>query len=111
MREKGTPALIFNIRDKVMLSAKDISIHQASHKLRPKQLRPYPIIERIRERGYQLELPKDLHLLHNVFHVDKLTKWQGNEINGEQPPPPPPVIIEGEEEYKVEKIVDSCLKR
>lgn len=45
--------------------------------------------------------------LHDVFHVDRLSPWRGNEINGCLPPPPEPIEIEGEEEYEVDRILDS----
>ena len=44
---------------------------------------------------------------HAVIHVDRLTPWQGNDVNGVQPPPPEPVEVDGELEYEVEDILDS----
>jgi hypothetical protein len=46
--------------------------------------------------------------LHDVFHINCLFPWKGNEINGQEPPPPGPLTIEGEEEYKVGHICDVC---
>ena len=45
-----------------------------------------------------------------MFNIDRLSPWQGNDVNGKLPPPPEPVEIEGEEEYEVEKILDSRVK-
>ena len=59
---------------------------------------------------YKLSLPQSLKI-HPVFHVDRLTPWGGNDINGKLPPPPEPVEVEGEEEYEVEEIVDSRFHR
>lgn len=42
-----------------------------------------------------------------MFHIDRLSLWKGNEVNGKLPPPPEPVEVEGEEEYEVEEILDS----
>ena len=44
---------------------------------------------------------------HPVFHVDRLSPWTGNNINGANPPPPPPVQVDNEVEYEVERILDS----
>jgi hypothetical protein len=46
--------------------------------------------------------------LHPVFNVVKLTLAPPDPIPGRHvPPPPPPELIDGEEEYIVEKILDS----
>jgi hypothetical protein len=46
--------------------------------------------------------------LHPVFNVVKLTPAPTNPIPGHHPKPPlPPELVEGEEEYEVEKILDS----
>jgi len=44
---------------------------------------------------------------HPVFHVDRLSPWHGNEINGRTPPSPQPIQIDDELEYEVEHILDS----
>jgi hypothetical protein len=47
--------------------------------------------------------------IHDVFHVDRLSPYEGNEVNGLIPPPPDPVTVDGEEEYEVDHIRDSKL--
>ena len=47
--------------------------------------------------------------IHDNIHVNRLSPWKGNEVNGILPPPPEPEIVEGEEFYEVEKILDSRL--
>ena len=42
-----------------------------------------------------------------MFHVDRLSPYKGNEVNGQEPPPPEAVTIEGKEEYEVDHIQDS----
>src|SRR6202035_2128381 len=55
-----------------------------------------------------LRLPPSMSRLHPVFNVVKLTPAPDDPIEGRQPrPPPPPEIIDGEEEWIVEKILDS----
>src|ERR1700761_426506 len=94
--------------DKVWLQAKQIKIHQQSAKLGPKQLGPFEIIEVISDVDYRLKLPPALRI-HDVFHVDCLSHYKGNEVNGQEPPPPEPITVDGEEEYEVDHIRDSKL--
>jgi hypothetical protein len=47
--------------------------------------------------------------IHMHFHVDCLSPWKGNDVNGHVPPPLEPVEVEGEEEYKVEQVLDSWI--
>ena len=98
----------FNVGDKVWLQAKQIKIHQQSAKLGPKQLGPFEVTKVRSDIDYKLTLPPALKV-HNVFHVDRLSPYRGNKVNGLTPPPPEPVTIEGKEEYKVDHIRDSKL--
>ena len=98
----------FHLGDKVWLQAKQIKIHQQSAKLGPKQLGPFEVTEVLSDVDYRLALPPAL-CLHDVFHVDRLSPYRGNAVNGLTPPPPDPVTIDGEEEYEVDHIRDSKL--
>ena len=98
----------FNVGDKVWLQAKQIKIHQQSAKLGPKQLGPFQITEVISDVNYWLALPLAL-CLHDVFHVDCLSPYKGNEVYGLTLPLPDPISIKGEEEYEVDHIRDSKL--
>ena len=97
---------VFNVNDKVWLSAKDIKIHQKSSKLGPRQLGPYVVLERISDLGYKLELPQSLKV-HNIFHVDHLNPWHDNGIAKESSPPP--VTVDKHKKYEVEHILNSCI--
>ncbi|GKV13621.1 hypothetical protein SLEP1_g24612 [Rubroshorea leprosula] len=44
-------------------------------KLIPRYIGPYPILERVSEVAYQLELPGNLAGVHDVFHVSLLRKY------------------------------------
>ena len=96
----------FKVGKKVWLQAKQIKIHQQSAKLGPKQLGPFAITEVLSDVDYRLTLPSVLHL-HDVFHINCLSPYKGNKVNGLTPPPANPVTIDSEEEYEVNHIRDS----
>jgi transposase InsO family protein len=98
----------FKVGDLVLLSAKDVKIHQKSPKLGPKQLGPFKVLERIGNLDYRLELPAWLKI-HNVIHVNRLAPWKDNGLD--KPPPPEPEVVDGEEVYEVEEILDSRFYR
>ncbi|QRW20576.1 Transposon Tf2-12 polyprotein [Rhizoctonia solani] len=97
------------VGNKVWLSHQNISTNRPSIKLSHKKLGPYLVIEKIGSHAYKLQLPHTTRI-HPVFHINLLTKFHPDP-HGRNPPQPAPIITEeGEEEYKVEKILDSKWK-
>ena len=43
-------------------------------KLAPRYIRPFQIIERCGTIAYRLDLPSNLSVVHNVFHISQLQK-------------------------------------
>ena len=97
----------FTVDDFVWLNGKDIKRKVASKKLGDIQLGPYKVLEKIGELDYKLDLPRSMSRIHPVFHVDRLSPWKGNEVNGILPPPPEPVELDDEIEYEVREVLDS----
>lgn len=96
----------YAVGERVWLSAKNIRTTQPSRKLGHRWLGPYEITERIGKQAYRLKLPPRYKAIHDVFHVSLLERyWQNTRAEGVKPPPEPE-IVEGEEEYKVETILD-----
>jgi hypothetical protein len=56
--------------------------------------------------NYCLELPTQWSI-HPVFHIDLLTPYKETTMHGPNFTRPAPELIDGEEEYSVEKILDS----
>lgn len=75
------PPREFKVGDKVWLDSENVHIHQATPKLGPRQLGPYKVLEKLGDRDYRLKLPAALKI-HPVFHVNRLSPWKGNHING-----------------------------
>ncbi|KAF8701563.1 hypothetical protein RHS03_06511, partial [Rhizoctonia solani] len=97
--------LEYSIGKKVWLDGKNVELRTNSNKLDPKRLGPFKILEKISSHAYCLKLPETLKI-HNMFYVGLLSKVHKSP-NQPFPEQPPPETIEGEEEYKVEQIIDS----
>ena len=48
-------------------------------KLNPRYVGSFPIIERIGNLAYRVQLPEELASIHNVFHVSMLRKYLADE--------------------------------
>ena len=101
----------FKIGDKVLIDGRNIKTSRPSKKLDHKRYGPFKIVKRIGDVSYELELPKELRALHNVFHTEKLVPYYEDTIPGRKKIPSPPIEIEGENEYEVASIIDSRRKR
>ena len=105
---KRTPAPDYQPGDKVYLDASNIHTSRPSRKLSHRRLGPFPIIGKVGSNAYCLQLPPSMSRLHPVFNVVKLTSAPEDPIHGRHPLHPPPLeIVDGEEEWVVEKILDS----
>ena len=83
--------------------------HRPSKKLDWTHYGPYKILEKVGKRAYKLDLPSTVKV-HPVFHVSLLEKHNPDNWDRE-PRPLPPVIVDGEEEWEVEKILNSKKER
>lgn len=105
-------APIFQIGDKVWLSAENLNIKQPARKLSHKCLGPYEVLQRVGQLDYKLKLPKSVPV-HPVFHVSLLSKYGTSTIPGRKHLEPPPIEVEpdAELEYEVEIFLNSHLFR
>jgi hypothetical protein len=67
---------------------------------------PFKIIKVLSPVSYQLALPTQWSI-HPVFHIDLLTPYRETITHGPNYQRPVPELVDGEEEYSVEKILDS----
>ena len=56
--------------------------------------------------NYRLKLPMQWSI-HDVFHIDLLMAYRETDIRGSNYSRPPPDLIDNDEEYEVEKILDT----
>src|SRR5208283_943045 len=108
---RRVPAPVFAPGDRVWLDASDIATTRPSAKLAHRRLGPYVVEARVGHGSYRLSLPASLRRLHPVFPVVKLTPAKDDPFPGRHvAPPPPPVLVDGEEEFEVEKVLNSRIR-
>jgi hypothetical protein len=92
--------------DLVWLEGKNLCVNQPTAKLAPRRHGPFKVIQVMSAVNYRLELPTQWSI-HPVFHIDLLTPYRETTMHGPNFTRPTPELIDGEEEYSVEKILDS----
>jgi len=106
---RRTPAPVFNPGNKVFLDTSDIRTTRPSQKLSHRRLGPFVVERRIGPMAYRLKLPYRMKQLHPVFNIVKLTLALDDPITGcKTEDYPLPIVIDGEAEWEVEEILDSC---
>src|SRR5271168_879237 len=109
---RRTPAPIFKPCDRVYLDASDIKTTRPSQKLAHRNLGPFVVGRQVGSSAYHLRLPRSMNRLHPVFNVVKLTQAPVDPIPGRRAhTPPPPVLVGDGEEYIVERVLDSRVRR
>jgi len=107
-----SPTPSFSPGDMVYLDSEDIQTTRPSKKLSHRRLGPYPVERRVGKYAYRLVLPPLMRHLHPVFNVVKLSPAPDDLIVGRcRNLPLPPELVDGEEEYVVEKILNSRMFR
>jgi len=97
----------YKVGDLVMLSTKDLKYQMTSRrteKLTERFVSPYKVKKIILTNTVKLELPSTIRI-HPVVNVSRIRQYIG-QVEGQRKEQPAPVIIEGEEEWKVERILN-----
>jgi len=103
-QEKGEE---YKVGDLVLLSTKDLKWQmkgRRSEKLTECFVGPYKVKGIISSNAIELELPNSIKI-HPVVNVSRVRLYK-SQVKGQKKIPPKPVIIKGEEEFKVEKILN-----
>jgi len=104
VRHRDTPK--YHKGDLVWLEGRHLRTNQPTAKLAPKRHGPFSIIQVMSPVNYRLKLPTQWSI-HDVFHIDLLTSYRETELHGSNYSRPAPDLVDNEEEYEVEKILDS----
>ena len=105
VKHRDTPK--YKIGDQVWLEGRHLRTNQPMVKLAPRRHSPFPIVQVMSPVNYRLQLPTQWSI-HDVFHIDLLTPYRETPTHGANYQRPPPDLIDGVEEFKVEKVLDSC---
>jgi Chromo (CHRromatin Organisation MOdifier) domain len=97
----------FKEGDKVWLEGNNLHTSHPFPKLTPKRYGPFVVEQVINPMVFKLGLPEQWKRLHLVFHASLLSPYKEMKEHGPNFLEPPPDVIEGEEEYKVEQVLDS----
>jgi len=100
----------FQLGDKVWLNSKIIKTRRPSRKLDNKSHRQYEVREKIGTHAYRLDL-LNTEKIHNIFHVSVLDLAAHDPLEEQIIPPPLAGEVEGEEERKVQGVLDSRFVR
>jgi len=100
---------VYKPGDQVYLDTSDIKTTHPSPKLSHHRLGPFEIERQVGPLAYCLKLPHRMRQLHPVFNVVKLSATLRDPILGRKLQALlSPIVIDGEKEWKVEEILDSC---
>jgi len=97
----------YNVGDLVMLSTKNLKyqmVERRTEKLTERFVGPYKIKKIVSSNVVKLELPSTVKI-HPVVNVSRIQHYV-RQVEGQRKEQPAPVIIEGEEEWKVERILN-----
>jgi len=96
--------------DQVWLSTKNLNINQPLRKLTERQIGPYTITHVVSPNAVVLKLLPSFKI-DAPINVSRLRPYKPPTVPGQQITPQAPVEVEGKEEYIVEEILDSRLRR
>jgi len=109
---RRSPAPSFSSGNMVYLDSEDIQTTGPSKKRLHCHLGPYLVERHVGKYSYRLVLPPLMRHLHPVFNTVKLSPAPNDPIIGRhQNLQLPPELVDGEEEYVVEKILNSRMFR
>uniref|UniRef100_A0A8C5P883 Chromo domain-containing protein n=1 Tax=Leptobrachium leishanense TaxID=445787 RepID=A0A8C5P883_9ANUR len=94
---------------RVWLSTQHIKLRVPSHKLAPRFIGPYRVLQCINPVCYALELPKYLRI-PNSFHTSLLKPLVCIRYSAPVKQPPP-VLVQAQEEYEVQALINSRWSR
>ncbi len=104
-----TPQPAYGPRDFTYRSSYHLNTNRPCRKKRDKLLGPFKNIKPVGTKASQLNLPTSIKI-HPVFPIELVEPAPHDPLPLQsQPPRPPPLVVKGQEEYKVEEILNSWL--
>ncbi|MBW0504244.1 hypothetical protein O181_043959 [Austropuccinia psidii MF-1] len=101
----------FQPGNKAWLASKDIKTTIPTKRLSKRWLGTFEVIKKIGTHAYHLKLPQKWKSVHPVFHVSLLEVVKQSSIPNCHRFPPPPALVEEQEEWEVDQVLNSNLRR
>src|ERR1700744_5422927 len=92
--------------DQVWLDGKNLQMQYPTRKFGARRYGPLQVKQVMSPVNYCLELPTQWSI-HDVFHTDLLTPYTKTKMHGPNYTRPVPDLIDGQEEYEIEKVINS----
>lgn len=99
----------YQVGDSVYLDRRNIKTQRPSLKLDDKYLGPFKVLRKHGTSSFELDLPEGMRI-HPVFHSSLLRLDPEDPLPAQVIDEPPEVIVEGEQEWEVERILDSAIR-
>ena len=106
IKHRDTPK--YKAGDLVWLEGKNLHTAQPMPKLGAQCHGLFKVVQVMSPVNYRLKLPTQWSI-HPVFHINLLTPYRKTTMHGANYQRPSPELVDNEEEYEVEKILDSQL--
>ena len=91
--------------DQVWIEGTNLKTLYPLAKLAPKHYGPFRVMKQLSPAVYEIKIPHQWKV-HNVFHANLITPYKETAIHGPNYSRPPPDLMDGEEEFKVEQILN-----
>ena len=103
VKHRNTPQ--YHKGNLVWLEGHNLRTNQPTAKLAARRHRLFPVEQVLSPVTYKLSLPSTWNI-HPVFHTDLLTPYRETPFHGENYQRPLAELVQGQEEYKVEAVLD-----
>ena len=113
--DKKHRPLQLKVHDRVLLNRNCLTLdtyrQQKLKKLLPRWIGPFEILEQVSPLSYRLKLPPHVRA-HPIFHISTMKKYYDPDPDDDRKfPQPLPTLIDDQEEYEVERILDTRISR
>ena len=100
------PASLYQVRDQVWLSTKNLQTKHLCQKLNMRQVSSFKVKWVINPYAYELNLPR-VYEVHSVFHVNLIDPVVTDPLEGHWQEPSPLILIDREKKWLMKEILNA----